>query len=65
MEQKFYIELTYPDGSEFGFNVLVEGSMHVKEATLMMITRGTLMASNALRAVCYNEAGFDVCSYQK
>lgn len=65
MEQKFYVELVYNDESEMHFDVLLEGNEHEIKATLMMITRGTLMASSAVRATAYNDQGFDVCAYQK
>lgn len=65
MEQKFYVELVYKDGSERHFEVLLEGREHEIMADLMMITRGTLQASSAHRATAYNDQGFDVCSYQK
>ena len=32
-------------------------------AELSMITRGTLMATCAQKAIAYNDEGFDVCSY--
>lgn len=65
MKNRFFIELTYSDGSEFGFDVEIDGSPSDVAAHLMMITRGTLMASMASRAICYNDEGFDVCSYIK
>lgn len=65
MKHKFYFEFTYNDGSEFGFDVIMEGSATEVIAPLNMIARGTLMASIASRVVVYNEDGFDVCSYIK
>lgn len=65
MEQKFHVELVYNDESEMHFDVLLDDSELAYSATLMMITRGTLMASMAVRATAYNDQGFDVCSYQK
>ena len=58
-----YIEIQYSDGTEFHFNVEVEGKECDKVATILMITRGTLIASNGTRATAYNEEGFDICSY--
>jgi hypothetical protein len=63
MKHSFYLEIIYNDNSEFHFNVELEGPDHSIMASLMMITRGTLMASSAARAIAYNEEGFDVCSY--
>lgn len=65
MEKKFHVELVYNDESEMHFDVLLEGKEHEYMATLMMITRGTLMASSAVRATAYDDQGFDVCAYQK
>ena len=63
MKHKFYVEIAYNDNSEFHFNVELEGTDYEVMASLTMITRGTLMASSAYRAIAYNEEGFDVCSY--
>lgn len=60
-----YIEIQYKDETEFHFNVEVEGKESEKLAIILMITRGTLMASNGVKAVAYNEEGFDICSYIK
>ena len=61
----FTIFLTWNDDSEINFEVKLEGQEHEIMATLMWITRGSLMASSAKRAVAYNEEGFDVLSYIK
>jgi hypothetical protein len=58
-----YIEIQYSDESEFHFNVEVEGKESDKIATILMITRGTLMVSNGTKATAYNEEGFEICSY--
>lgn len=63
--EKFTITLEYSDESESCFEVSVDGSWHDISALLCMITRGTLMASMAIKATCYNSDGFDVCSYIK
>lgn len=60
---KFTVELTWKDESETMFEVQLEGAEHEIMATLMWITRGSLMASSAHRATAYNEDGFDVVSY--
>lgn len=64
-EKTFTIFVTYKDDSEFHFDVTIDGSDTEVMANLMMITRGTLMASSGVRAICYNFEGFDVCSYIK
>lgn len=58
-----YIEIQYKDETEFHFNVEVEGKERDKLATILMITRGTLMASLGVKAVAYNEEGFEICSF--
>lgn len=63
--KRFFIELVYNDDSTNEFYVEVEGEEHEYMALLSMITRGTLMASSAKSATCYNDEGFDVCSYVK
>lgn len=62
-KHKFTIELTWNDDSNTYFDVTLEGDEHQYMALLMWITRGTLMASSAIKSVAYNEDGFDVCSY--
>lgn len=63
--KEFFVELVYNDDSTNEFYVKVEGEEHEYMALLSMITRGTLMASSAKEATCYNDEGFDVCSYMK
>ena len=60
---KFTVFIVYSDDSEFNFEVTLEGSENEIRGELMMIVRGTLMASGACRATAYNEEGFDVVSY--
>lgn len=62
-KKTFTIELTWKDKSSLNFKVEAEGGTPEIISTLMMITRGTLMASSAIKAICYNEEGFDVISY--
>lgn len=65
MNKKFFVEVVYNDESSFSFEVHMEGKDSDVLANLMMITRGTLMASSASKATAYNFEGFDVCSYCK
>ena len=62
---KATVFLTYNDDSEVTFEF--NSDEHPKEAlaTLMMVCRGTLMASTARRITAFNEDGFDICSYTK
>ena len=62
---KVTIVLEYSDGSETYFDVTLEGEEYQIVGTLMMITRGTLMASIAKKATCYKSDGFELCSYIK
>lgn len=59
------IFIEYNDESEFHFDVTIEGTESEIKANLMMITRGTLMASSGKKATCYNDDGFEICSYIK
>lgn len=63
--KEFTIELVYGEDTSTFFNVKVDGAEHDYMALLSMITRGTLMVSLAKKAVCWNDEGFDVCSYVK
>lgn len=60
---KYFIEVNYNDGSSFSFEVTFPNAEDESDAALMMIVRGTLMASGAHQAHCYNDEGFDVCAY--
>lgn len=65
MEQTAIVCLTYNDNSVAGFEVKVNGTPASNRALLLMITRGTLMASGAKYAHCYDPQGIDICSYRK
>lgn len=65
MEKRFFVEVEYNDESSFSFDVIIEGSDSDVLANMMMITRGTLMASSASKATAYNYEGFPICSYTK
>lgn len=61
----YTVFIQYEDSSNFSFEVTIEGNANKIYGELLMITRGTLMASNAEYAVAYNDEGFDVCSYRR
>lgn len=63
MKVKVTIVVEYSDKSEFTFDVTMEGLENAIVANLLMITRGTLIASCAKKATCYKEDGFELCSY--
>lgn len=63
---KVFVEIEYNDGSSFSFDVILHSEREsALDAEIMMITRGTLMASTAQRATAYNYEGFPLCSYRK
>lgn len=62
---KATIFLKYRDDSEICFTFECEEDEIRAIATLMMVCRGTLMASSGNSIVAYNEEGFDICSYTK
>ena len=64
-ERRYFVELEYNDDSSFSFDVVLHSPARSQLAEIEMITRGTLMASLAKRAVAYNADGFDVASYIK
>lgn len=65
MIMKATIFMTYSDNSEVCFEFSCDAPDHEALATLMMVTRGTLMASMAKRICAYDEEGFDICAYYK
>lgn len=62
---KATIFLTYDDDSEVCFTYECDEERTHAMATLMMVCRGTLMASSAVKVTAYNEDGFDICSYTR
>lgn len=62
---KATIFLSYRDDSEVCFTYECEESRNKALGTLMMVCRGTLMASSAKKIVAYDEEGFDICAYTK
>lgn len=62
---KATIFLTYSDDSEVCFEFKSDESELNALATLMMVCRGTLMASSASSVTAYNEDGFEYCKYVK
>lgn len=63
---KVFVEIVYNDGTSFSFDVILHSDREsALNAEIMMITRGTLMASSAQHATAYNYEGFPICSYRK
>ena len=62
---KATIFLTYRDDTEVCFTFECDEDRTHALATLLMVCRGTFMASAAKRVVAYNEEGFGICSYTK
>ena len=65
MKIKFVLELEWTDKSNVFAEISLEGQNHEVMAVLMWISRGALMASNADRAIVWNDEGFEVCAYQR
>lgn len=64
-KETFTLCIVYNDESEMNAEITVEGKDSDKYALLLMICRGTLMASSAKRGYIYNSEGFEVCAYYK
>ena len=62
---KATIFLTYRDNSEVCFTYECNENENDALATLMMVCRGTLMASSAIKIVAYDEENIFICSYRK
>ena len=63
---KVFVEIEYNDGTSFSFDVILHSeSESALNAEIMMITRGTLIASIAQHATAYNSEGFPICSYRQ
>lgn len=60
---KAEVFIIYTDDSEWNFSVETRSSRQKSRAEISMITRGTLMASTAVRATAYDEEGFEICAY--
>lgn len=66
LNPKVFVEIEYNDGTSFSFDVISHSEKeHELMAEIMMITRGTLIASSAQHATAYNYEGFPICSYRK
>lgn len=61
----FTLVLEYKDESDTQAEIVVDGEPHEYMALLLMICRGTLMASGAKRSIIYNSEGFEECAYIK
>lgn len=64
MKQTFSLVFIYNDGSKFSIEVTLNESESSNMANLMMIARGTLKASSARYAYCYDTQGNQVLSYR-
>lgn len=65
MKLKFVLELEWNDKSNVFAEISLEGQNHEIMAVLMWVSRGALMASNADRAIVWNDEGYEICAYQK
>lgn len=63
---KVFVELEYNDESTMSFDLIPNAeSSNDYQAIIMMVTRGTLMASMAVKVTAYNMDGFPIASYTK
>lgn len=65
MKYNAKIKLKYKNGTEINYNVTVDNKNQSIIRSLMIITRGTLMESNAQKATCYNTDGYIICEFIK
>lgn len=65
MAKKVHFSFEYKDDSEWNFEGTFEGKGNELIASIMMVTRGTLMASSAIRGTAYQDDGFPICQYVK
>lgn len=66
VNSKVFVELEYNDDSTMSFDLVPNAeSSNEYQAIVMMVTRGTLMASGAHKATAYNEESFPIVSYVK
>lgn len=65
MDHVYTMFLQYRDDSEVTIEIGLDGAPSEHLATLMMVARGTLMASMANKVIVYDSEGFDVISYIK
>ncbi len=62
---KATIFMTYSDDSYIFFEFSCDAPERDALALLMMVTRGTLMASIANSICAYDDQGFEICAYVK
>ena len=65
MVTKVHFSFEYEDDSEWNFDGEFEDSLKDSLANIMMVTRGTLMASMAIKGTAYNTEGFPICQYTR
>lgn len=65
MIMKATVSLTYSDNSEICFDFSCNAPETDALGLLLMVTRGTLMASMAKGVCAYDEDGFNICAYYK
>lgn len=65
MDKKVHFSFEYADDSEWNFEGTFEGKESEISASVMMVTRGTLMVSTAIKGTAYRQDGFPICQYVK
>lgn len=61
--RKYKVEIVYEDGSATTFEVSIKDTEYNAVATMMMITRGTLLTTTGKWGIAYNERGRQVACY--
>lgn len=63
---KVFIKIEFKDKSQFSFDVISHAETEAEyQAVICMITRGTLMVTNAIKATAYNQEFKLIAEYYK
>lgn len=62
-DENYRVEIIFNDNSKFNFEAKLQGTESDNRALLMMITRGTLLATSAVRGLAFTEQGDNVLNY--
>lgn len=63
--ETYRIEIIFSDNSKYNFEVMLQGTETENRALLMMITRGTLLSTSAVRGLAFTELGDNVLNYAR
>lgn len=62
-DENYRVEIIFSDTSNFNFEVKLHGKESDNRALLMIITRGTLLATSAVRGLAFTEQGDNILNY--